>query len=146
MAGVLLVFQYMDYRGALYRCGEIRLRDDGPCEFEAKRRTIHLHVAQIRSVKFSLIRDESDESYTIHYDGGKIDVSSKMTDFRDFLIRLKALNPAVDLTSFPAKAWPEVAETPTKKGAVGLGLRSAIFLLFVIALLVFLTIETFVRN
>jgi hypothetical protein len=39
-----------------------------------------------------------------------------MSDLADFLTRLKALNPAVDLTTFPAEAWPDLggraAKTP----------------------------------
>lgn len=31
----------------------------------------------------------------------------RMGDFPDFLTRLRGLNPAVDLTSFPA-AWPDL--------------------------------------
>jgi hypothetical protein len=53
---------------------------------------------------------------TIRYEGGKLHVDKRMSDLADFLTRLKALNPAVDLTTFPAEAWPDLggraAKTP----------------------------------
>src|SRR6266511_2649446 len=98
-------------------CGEIRLSDDGRCELETKRQVIRLHVNQIRSVKYWR-DDESDrESYTIRYQGGKLKVSDGMTLFPDFLARLQRLNPALDVTTFPADAWPEL-RTPAAAGAV----------------------------
>lgn len=64
-------------------CREIRLSDDGTCELETKRRTIRLHVNQIRSVLYG--RSEDGESYSIRYEGGKLYVDERMTGFHDFL-------------------------------------------------------------
>ena len=63
-----------------------------------------------------------------------------MTDFADFLARLKTLNPAVDLTSFPAETWPGVGagtnerDTPIRR----LLTRSVLLPLCVVVLLVHL--------
>jgi hypothetical protein len=121
------------------RCGEIRLSDDGTCELETKRRVIRLHVNEIRSVKYRRNSEDTGESHTIHYQGGKIRVAERMTGFPDFLSRLKTLNPAVDLTSFPAGAWPDLGALATEKpGPVSRFIRSVVFPLLVIALLVYL--------
>ena len=120
------------------KCSAIRLSDDGTCELETKRRVIRLHVNQIRSVRFSPAGDESSESYSIRYEGGKLHVDKRMADFADFLSRLKALNPAVDLTTFP-EGWPglgrQASETPGP-------LRRLLFPLIVIVLLVSLASHT----
>lgn len=71
--------------------------------------------------------------------------SSSMTGFADFLSRLKTLNPAVDLTSFPADAWPGLGgPAPDKPGPARRFMKSALFPLIVIALLVYLASETLV--
>jgi hypothetical protein len=89
-----------DRRHRQRTCSEIRLGDDGTCELETKRAVIHLHVNQIASVEY--VRDsDSRADYVISYQGGSVPVTKGMTDFADFLNRLGALNPAVDLNSFP---------------------------------------------
>src|SRR5262249_21155701 len=75
------------------------------CEFVTRRRVIRLHVAEISAVEFK--RDsEGDESYTVRYSGGRIKVRTSIPDFRGFLTQLRALNPAVDLSSFPGRLRP----------------------------------------
>jgi len=89
-----------DRRHRQRTCSEIRLGDDGTCELETKRAVIHLHVNQIASVEY--VRDsDSRADYVISYQGGSVPVTKGMTDFADFLNRLGALTPAVDLNSFP---------------------------------------------
>jgi hypothetical protein len=133
---------YIKYRQHRYgTCGEIRLSDDGTCELETKRRVIHLHVNEIRSVAYS--RSDEGASYTIHYHGGHLPVTNGMTGFPDFLARLKTLNPAVDLTSFPPDRWPGLG-TPAaqERGtAVGRRIRRALFPV-VVAAVIGLAIET----
>jgi hypothetical protein len=144
-SGVVFVFQCLAYRRDQYGiCGEIRLSDDGTCELEAKRRVIRLHVNEIRSVRFWRETDEQSESYTIHYRSGKLDVSKQMTSFADFLTRLKTLNPAVDLSSFPAGAWPGLGQPATEKRGtlVRRFMTSALFPLIVISLLVYVASQT----
>jgi hypothetical protein len=121
------------------RCREIRLSDDGTCELETKRRVIRLLVNEIRSVDYWR-GDESDrEYYTIYYQGGKVEVSDRMTGFSDFLARLKMLNAGVKLTGFPADAWPglEIAAP-----SAGRRIRGAIFPLIVALLLIYLASQT----
>jgi hypothetical protein len=145
--GFVLVFQYLGYKQAYGTCGEIRLGDDGTCELETKRRVIRLHVHEFRSVHYSAETDEQIESYTIHYRGGKLHVRKRMTGFADFLARLKTLNPAVELSSFPADAWPGLGEPATQERAtlVLRFLRSPLFPLIVISSLVFVASQTLVK-
>jgi hypothetical protein len=150
ICGVVFVLQYFGYRRQAYGiCGEIRLCDDGTCELETKRRVIRLHVNEIRSVRFWRETDERSESYTIHYRSGKLDVSNRMTAFADFLTGLKTLNPAVDLTSFPAEAWPGLGGQPAteERGTfVRHFMRTALFPLIVISLLVYLASQKLVGS
>jgi hypothetical protein len=134
---------YISYRQHRYgTCGEIRLTDDGTCEFETKRRVIHLHVNEIRSVACS--RSDEGASYTIHYHGGHLPVTNGMTGFPDFLARLKTLNPSVDLTSFPADRWPGLGTPATgERGtSVSRRIRGALFPVGAVAVLIWLAIET----
>ena len=84
----------------------------------------------------------------IHYRSGKLRVGPRMTGFADFLTRLKTLNPAVDLTSFPAGAWPGLGQPATEKRdtLVRRFIRSALFPLIVISLLVYVASQTLVGS
>ena len=139
LTGLLVVV--MEFTDRRRRCGEIRLGDDGTCEFETKHRVIRLHVNEIRSVQY---RSDDGQSYTVRYEGGKLGVTEQMAGFHDFLARLKTLNPAVDLSGFPADAWPGLGRPEVEDGiTVRRLIRYALFPLFVICSLVFLAIETF---
>jgi len=81
-------------------CFEIHLSDEGTCEFVARRRTIRLHVHEVSAVKYTK-DDEGSESYAVRYAGGRIGLRNSIADLPDFLARLQAMNPAVDLSSFP---------------------------------------------
>ncbi len=142
--GLLILLVYLAHRHHDYRsCSEIRLSDDGTCELDTKRRVTRLHVKQIQSVLYRRDSESDGEYYRIRYQGGKLSVDERMTDFRDFLIRLKTLNPAVDLSSFPAGAWPGLA-TPDEARATAQrrGIRGALFPVGVVLLLIWLTVET----
>ncbi len=135
---------YISYRWHRYgMCGEIRLGDDGTCEFETKRRVIRLHVNEIRSVAYSAA-DEGVAVYRIHYHGGYLPVTDGMTGFSDFLARLKTLNPAVDLTSFPPDRWPGLGTPATQERGTSVSrrIRGALFPVGVVAALIWLAIET----
>jgi hypothetical protein len=139
------VLYLSDRRYRYGACGEIRLSDDGTCELETKRRVIRLHVNQIESVK-SISDPDSRADYSLRYQGGSVPVTNGMTGFGDFLARLKTLNPAVDLTGFPADALP--AGVPkTKEGwSVTRLFRIVLFPLIVIAMLVYLASQTLMGN
>jgi hypothetical protein len=136
---ILLIVQRASYRHHHYGiCSEIRLSDEGICELETKRRVIRVHVNEIQSVRFSPETSEQGESYTIRYRGGRLDVGARrMTGFADFLTRLKALNPAADLSSFPA-GWPNEHEEDTGVGNFG----SVVFPLIVIIFLALIAWHT----
>ena len=130
-------------------CGEIRLGDDGTCELETKRRVIRLDVVEILSVKYWRDSENTCEHYTIHFRGGKLNVTQRMKDFLDFLNRLRALNPRVDLSSFPtmlAGTWPDAGGPAREEqgNPVNRFFRSALFPLIVIALLVYLLSQTII--
>jgi hypothetical protein len=140
---LLFALGYVSYRRHRYRtCGEIRLGDDGTCELETNQRVIRLHVNEVRSVAYSASGE--GESYKIHYDGGYLPVTTGMTGFADFLARLKTLNPAVDLSSFPPDTWPGLgARASDERGtSVSRRIRGALFTVGCVAGLVWLTIET----
>jgi len=140
---LVLVLVYIGHRAQqLDGCGEIGLSDDGTCELVTPRRSIRVHVHEIRSVRYSPETDDSSESYTIHYRDGSLHVAKGMTGFADFVTRLKALNPALDLSSFPP-AWPTLEERrPERLGPVNRFFRGALFPLIVVVLLVYLASQT----
>jgi hypothetical protein len=132
-----------DRRYRSSRCAEIRLDDDGTCELETNRKVIRLHVNQIGSVKY--VRDpDSRADYDIYYQGGSVPVERGMTDFPDFLSRLKALNPTVDLTSFPSYAWPGLRTPMSQEREANLSrrIRVALFPVGVVVVLAWMAVET----
>ena len=141
LGSLLVFFLIVSVCGLLHdrhrRCSEIRLGDDGTCELETKRRLIRLHVAEIRSVEYHRDDESDSESYTIHYQSGKVRVSERMTDFSDFLARLKTLNPVVELTGFPADAWSGFDIAPT-----GFRIRGVVFPLIIVGFLIVMAIAT----
>ena len=79
---------------------------------------------------------------TAIYRDGSLHVPKGMTGFADFLTRLKALNPALDLSSFPS-AWPTQWErTPEKLGPVNRFFGGTLFPLIVVVMLVYLASQT----
>lgn len=144
--GVALAVAVAMYRHYYRRCGEIRLSDDGTCELETKRGLVRLHTNDIRSVKYRRDSESDRESYTIRYRGGTLKVSDRMTGFADFLARLRALNPAVDLSSFPAETWPGLRTTTVEADATLRRLAGMLFPMGVVALLVFVAINTLQGN
>src|SRR5262249_8804189 len=117
--------------------------DDGTCELETKRQVIRLQVNQIESVKYENDPDARADYY-IRYQGGSIPVNRAMTGFPDFVSRLETLNPAVDLTSFTTKSWPNLrpATSDARRTDVTHFLRSALFPLIVMSLLLYLASQT----
>jgi hypothetical protein len=95
------IARYCHRRRCYRTCLEIRVGDDGVCEFETRRRTIRLHARQIRAVKYDYDDESNRESYAIRGDFGKLLVSGRVAGFHDFVTRLKQVNPAVDVRSFP---------------------------------------------
>jgi hypothetical protein len=149
--GLALAATYNAHRREHYgSCGEIRLGDDGTCELETKRRVVRLNVSEIQSVKYWRDSESESEHYTIYYQGGNLRVTERMTGWLDFLTRLATLNPAVDLTSFPAvlaDALPNRGGQATEERTpVRRVMRSALFPLIVISALVWLAIQSTTGN
>ena len=76
--------------GAFDVCHELRLGDDGWCEFRSLRRRRCLHASEINSVKLD------EDTIDVRYRDGKLQLL-ETDDFADFLARLKRLNPAVEV-------------------------------------------------
>ena len=111
---------------------------------------IRLNVSEIRSVEYWRDSESESEHYTIYYQGGNLRVTERMTGWLDFLTRLATLNPAVDLTSFPAvlaDALPNRGGQATDERArMRRFMRSALFPLIVISALVWLAIQSTTGN
>jgi hypothetical protein len=92
-AGIAFFLYLTGHRLSTY-CKEIRLRDDGLCEFETRRGIVRAHVAQITSVQES-IDEDGDANYEVRFrDRGKL-WTSELSEFEDFLRRVEAMNPAI---------------------------------------------------
>ena len=73
--------------------------------------------------------------------GGKLHVDEQMTNFADFLRRLKELNPGLDLSNFPAEPWPGFGTPPAERNDTG-PIRRVLLPLVFVALFFYLTSET----
>jgi len=92
-------------------CNEIRLEDDGFCEFETRRRVVRAHVAEIAS-----IREEVDEDGVEHYylrfrDRRRL-WTCGLTDFDDFLTRIEKMNPSIEIKRQKSSRQRRHAGTP----------------------------------
>jgi hypothetical protein len=125
-------------------CLEIRLDDHGNCELETRRRTIRVPARDIHAVRYSPENDNGPESYEIRFNGGKLHVTHTMTDFIDFLRRLKSFNPTLDLIRFPAVAESVLGEAANASRRIETGhvLRSLAFPAAVVILLIWLSLQT----
>ena len=138
-APLVLVLVYLAFKRQGYEeCREIRLDDGGTCELEtASGRVIRIHVNEITSVRYSRDSDSDSESYTIRYQCRELHVTERMTDFLDFLTRLKALNPAVEMSTFPRGSRPGQGGPTEQPGHLRRIVQSAFFPAIVIVLLVY---------
>jgi hypothetical protein len=95
--GIWLFAVFTMLMGLYTECEEIRLGDDGTCEFETRRRIVRAQVAEIASVK-ERFDDEADAYwFQIRLRGRRSLTTYAMPDIEDFLTRIKAMNPAIDI-------------------------------------------------
>jgi len=93
---VLVVWAFLHYTQH-EECDEIRLNDDGTCEFDYPRgRVVRMHVTEIVSVK-ELAYDDGSLYYVIRFRDRRSVWPGTMQDFEDFLTRIKAMNPAIEI-------------------------------------------------
>jgi hypothetical protein len=84
-------------------CLEIRLNDDGGCEFETKRRVISASVGEIRSVKEDVDKEYNEVIFRIRLrDGTRLAAVpgreyAADRAFRFFLARVTVMNPAIKI-------------------------------------------------
>jgi hypothetical protein len=93
------------YRSHYHRtCREIRLSEDGRCELHAERRVVHLGAGQITSLRDGTGDEDAGYHYLILFEGGKMKLHGDWPDFEDFVARVVAMNPYVDLTRMRTRA------------------------------------------
>lgn len=80
---------------------EVTLSDDGGCDFHSLLRRRHLRVPQIRSIS------SGEDDVYIRHDRGKVHLVN-VADFKDLLVRLVELNPAIDVEGWLRHALEEV--------------------------------------
>ena len=80
---------------------QVTLRDEEVCEFRSLFRRKRIRIQQIRS-----ITSDEDDLY-IRHDGGKVHLVS-IRDFRELLIRLATINPAITFEGWLRQALEEV--------------------------------------
>jgi hypothetical protein len=106
-----------------------------------------IDVSEIRAVEYRRDSENGTESYVIRYRNGKAELGGNTTDFPDFLRRLTTLNPGIDVSSFPrivAETLPNAASSE-HRSPLATFLRSGLFPLGAILLIVYLASQTFVR-
>jgi len=140
------------YAEFFLRFYEVRLSDEGACEFKAALRSKLVRAQQIITVERDYrgwrMNDDDTEMTAVRFQGGSLIVVQPVDDFTEFLARLKTLNPAVDLTSYSADTRRDVDTTGERTSAAdesstaaGRFVRSSLFPLLVIALLVYLGLK-----
>ena len=152
----LLVFWMSPiYAHFFRRYYEIRLSDEGSCEFRgALRRSKQLRAQQIVSVERNATRvwrkeDDDDEHTLLRFQGGSLVVVQPLDGFDDFLTRLQALNPAVQVhgeapSSVPAESPGQGKPATPERGLVNRFMHSALFFLIVILVLVYVASQTLI--
>ena len=114
---LFLGFTAVIYAVCFRRVYEIRLSDEGNCEFRAAVSRKHLGAQQITSVELNAGRTwssgEDDVDHTVvRFQGGKLGlvIVQPVDDFDEFLDRLQALNPTIEVRGAePATSGPEHA-------------------------------------
>jgi len=83
-------------------CREIRLGEDGFCEFETRRRVVRTLVAELASVKEE-VDEDGDRNYYLRFRDGSRLWTCGLAEFDDFLTRIEALNPSIEINRH--KSW-----------------------------------------
>jgi hypothetical protein len=140
------------YTEFFLRFYEIQLSDDGACEFKAALRSKLIRAQQVISVERDdrgwRMNDEETDKTAVRFQGGSLVVVQPVDGFADFLARLKTLNPAINLAIDSVDTQPDSGTTDDRASAteehatfLGRFVRSSLFPLLVIALLVYLWLE-----
>ena len=149
---VLVLWMSPFYAHFFRRFYEIRLSDEGSCTFVGALRGKHLRAQQITSIERNasrVWRSEADEAEhtLVRFQGGSLVVVQPVDGFEDFLTRLQALNPIIDLSGSLADGRPRPVPPGAEEQVATRGnrfMRSAFFPLIVISLLVYLASKTVV--
>ncbi len=79
---------------------EIALKKDATIEFRSWMRTIEFRPEDIISVRTGGWNDPNRVQLHVRHKSGKMVLPNQFSDFRDFLVALKSLNPSVEITGF----------------------------------------------
>ena len=93
--GWLITVAYAAYWRSTY-CNEIRLGEDGFCEFETRRRVVRAHVAEIASIREEIDEDGDGNYYLRLRDRSRL-WTCGLADFDDFLTRIETMNPSTEI-------------------------------------------------
>jgi hypothetical protein len=93
--GWLFVAALAAYWRSTY-CDEIRLGDDGFCEFETRRGVVRAHVAEIASIREE-VDEDGDRNYYLRFRNRSRLWACGLADFDDFLIRIETMNPSAEI-------------------------------------------------
>jgi hypothetical protein len=92
---VALLFAWMAYQVLFNFSREIRLSDDGTCEFCSLLRSKRLLSEQIISVRRATWLGEDAHFAVVRYEDGSCNIPHPLDGFPDLLARLRELNPTV---------------------------------------------------
>jgi hypothetical protein len=112
-APVLVLWMAPLYSHVFRRFYEIRLSDEGSCEFRGALRTRQRRAQQIVSIDRDARRtwrsegDETEHTLLRFQGGGSLVIVQPIEGFDDFLTRLQALNPFIELNSGASPSRPE---------------------------------------
>jgi hypothetical protein len=79
---------------------KLTVADDGLIAFRSWWRTIEIRPVDVHCVESGVWIGPSRFSVVVRHKGGEIAFFNQFHDFRDFLARLKVLNPAVEIKGF----------------------------------------------
>jgi hypothetical protein len=85
-------------------CREIRLNDNGVCEFHMRWRVVRCHVGEIGSIEES-VDEDGDASWHLRLrDNTKLWTWGFM-DFEDFLTRIERMSPTTEMKRHRSRSW-----------------------------------------
>jgi len=79
---------------------EIGITDEPIIEFRSWLRTLTLTPYEVISICTGGWTDPQAVNLVIKYKGGRLCLSNKFSNFRDFLVTIKSLNPSVEIRGF----------------------------------------------
>ncbi|GAC1471252.1 MAG: hypothetical protein NVSMB9_17210 [Isosphaeraceae bacterium] len=98
LAGALVAWNFFFF--ALVIPIEITIDKEGAVGFRSRLRTIAIPAGEITSISTGGWYDPNGFQAVVRHKGGKLKLINQFADFRDFLVTLRELNPAVEIKGF----------------------------------------------